>query len=59
MPTVDDVETGNDVSEEVDRLVLSIARLIGRQMARDDHAASIPANDNGEHRAHGQEPDTE
>jgi hypothetical protein len=33
-------------SERLDKVVLSIARLIGRRMARDDFNASQPANDN-------------
>jgi hypothetical protein len=33
-------------SERLDKVVLSIARLIGRRMARDDFNAPQPANDN-------------
>ncbi|AZN73297.1 hypothetical protein D5400_20165 [Georhizobium profundi] len=33
-------------SERLDKVVLSIARLIGRRMAREDFNASQPANDN-------------
>ncbi|PRD43037.1 hypothetical protein C5748_12535 [Phyllobacterium phragmitis] len=33
-------------SERLDAVVLSIARLIGRQMAREDFAALTAANDN-------------
>lgn len=33
--------------EHLDRVVIDIARLIGRQMARADHAARVAANDNG------------
>lgn len=35
-----------DASGQLDAVVLSIARLIGRQMAREDFAALIAANDN-------------
>ena len=35
-----------DASEKLDAVVLSIARLIGRQMAREEFAARIAANDN-------------
>ncbi len=35
-----------DASQRLDTVVLSIARLIGRQMARDDFAALVAANDN-------------
>lgn len=35
-----------DACERLDAVVLSIARLIGRQMAREDFAARIAANDN-------------
>jgi hypothetical protein len=39
--------SGNaDASERLDAVVLSIARLIGRQMAREDFASRIAANDN-------------
>lgn len=33
-------------SERLDKVVLSIARLIGRRMAREDFTAPQPANDN-------------
>ncbi|UJW75078.1 hypothetical protein [Rhizobium sp. SL42] len=32
--------------EHLDRVVIDIARLIGRQMARADHAERVAANDN-------------
>ena len=35
-----------DVSERLDRVVLTIARLIGRQIAREHFAALQTANDN-------------
>lgn len=35
-----------DASERLDAVVLSIARLIGRQMAREEFAALTAANDN-------------
>ena len=35
-----------EASEQFDAVVLSIARLIGRQMAREDFAALVAANDN-------------
>ncbi|REG46404.1 hypothetical protein ATH84_101521 [Paracoccus versutus] len=35
-----------DVSERLDRVVLTIARLIGRQMAREHFEALQAANDN-------------
>lgn len=44
--------------EDLDRVVIDIARLIGRQMARADHAARMAANDNGDNRA-GREPEAE
>lgn len=44
--------------EHLDRVVLDIARLIGRQVARADHAARVAANDNGDNRA-GREPEAE
>lgn len=40
-----------DAAERLDTVVLSIARLIGRQMAREDFAARIAANDNQAGRA--------
>ncbi|MFN7091635.1 MAG: hypothetical protein ACK4P4_13875 [Allorhizobium sp.] len=43
---------------DLDRVVIDIARLIGRQMARADHAARVAANDNADNRA-GREPEAE
>ncbi|WP_425647708.1 hypothetical protein [Agrobacterium leguminum] len=40
-----------DASEKLDAAVISIARLIGRQMARDDFVALQAANDNRNRRA--------
>lgn len=51
-------ETRRAAGEHLDRVVLDIARLIGRQMAREDHAARVAANDNGDNRA-GREPEVE
>lgn len=45
--------------EDLDRVVIDIARLIGRQMAREDHAARVAANDNGDNRAGRDEPEAE
>lgn len=45
--------------EHLDRVVIDIARLIGRQMARADHAARMAANDNGNTRAGRAEPEAE
>ena len=44
----DDLNFGGEAAapERLDGIVLSIARLIGRQMAREDFAARIAANDN-------------
>lgn len=44
---------------DLDRVVIDIARLIGRQMARADHAARVAANDNGDNRAGRDEPEAE
>ncbi|RCS22079.1 hypothetical protein DUT91_20410 [Phyllobacterium salinisoli] len=44
--TPDGQNVGADASERLDAVVLSIARLIGKQMAREDFAARIAANDN-------------
>ena len=42
-----DVEGDDDVSEHLDAVVLSIARLIGRRMAREDYEKALQAaNDN-------------
>lgn len=45
--------------ELLDRLVIDMARLIGRQLAREDHAARVAANDNGNCRAGRDEPEAE
>lgn len=45
--------------EHLERVVIDIARLIGRQMARADHAARMAANDNGNTRAGRDEPEAE
>lgn len=45
--------------EDLDRVVLDIARMIGRQMARADHAARVAANDNGDNRVGRDEPEAE
>lgn len=45
--------------EHLDRVVIDIARMIGRQMARADHAARVAANDNGNSRAARDEPEAE
>ena len=34
-------------AEHLERVVIDIARMIGRQMARADHAERVAANDNG------------
>ncbi len=44
---------------DLDRVVIDIARLIGRQMARADHAERVAANDNGDTRAGRGEPEAE
>lgn len=44
---------------DLDRVVIDIARLIGRQMARADHAARVAANDNGNTRMGRDEPEAE
>ncbi|MFN7023388.1 MAG: hypothetical protein ACK4QP_02460 [Pseudorhizobium sp.] len=51
-------ETHRAAGEHLGRVVIDIARLIGRQMARADHAARVAANDNGDNRA-GREPEAE
>jgi hypothetical protein len=51
-------ETRRATGDHLDRVVIDIARLIGRQMARADHAARVAANDNGGNRA-GREPEAE
>jgi hypothetical protein len=45
--------------EHLERVVIDIARLIGRQMARADHAARVAANDNGDNLAGREEPEAE
>ncbi|AYM80358.1 hypothetical protein G6L67_04250 [Agrobacterium tumefaciens] len=52
-PAPDGQENGckTDASAKLDAAVISIARLIGRQMARDDFAALQAANDNRNRRA--------
>lgn len=45
--------------EHLDRVVIDIARLIGRQIARSDHAARVEANDNGGDRMGRDEPEAE
>lgn len=43
----DEENAGDDAAERLDAVVLSIARLIGRRMAREDHANTMrAANDN-------------
>lgn len=51
-------ETPRATGEHLERVVIDIARLIGRQMARSDHAARVAANDNGDSRV-GREPEAE
>ncbi|PYE85228.1 hypothetical protein [Phyllobacterium leguminum] len=46
LPDGQEGESKADAAEKLDEVVLSIARLIGRQMAREDFAARIAANDN-------------
>jgi hypothetical protein len=53
-------EARRATGEHLDRVVIDIARLIGRQMARADHAARVAANDNGRDcRAGKDEPEAE
>jgi len=40
-------ETGRQTREQVDRVVLTIARLIGRRIAREQFASLSAPNDNG------------
>jgi hypothetical protein len=55
----DSVEDARSATgEHLERVVIDIARLIGRQMARADHAARVAANDNGGNRAD-REPEAE
>lgn len=53
------VEPRRATGEILERVVIDIARLIGRQMARADHAARVAANDNGDDRASKDEPEAE
>ena len=52
-------ETHRATGEHLERVVIDIARLIGRRMARADHAVSVAANDNGDNRAGREEPEPE
>jgi hypothetical protein len=52
-------ESRRAAGEHLERVVIDIARLIGRQMARADHAARVAANDNGDNRAGRDEPEAE
>lgn len=52
-------ETRRATGEHLERVVIDIARLIGRQMAREDHAAWVAANDNGDNRSGRDEPEAE
>ncbi|MCY1665849.1 hypothetical protein [Rhizobium sp. SL86] len=52
-------ETRRTAGEHLDRVVIDMARLIGRQMAREDHAARVAANDNGDNRTARDEPEAE
>lgn len=52
-------ETRRATGENFERVVIDIARLIGRQMARADHAARVAANDNGDNCAGRDEPEAE
>ncbi|WP_265975040.1 hypothetical protein [Brucella intermedia] len=45
-PDDEATERKADAAERLDAVLLSIARLIGRQMAREDFAAFTAANDN-------------
>ena len=51
--------SGSVVAVRVDRVVLDIARLIGRHMAREAFEAALAANDNrpGRREGEGREPD--
>ncbi|WP_186400881.1 hypothetical protein [Stappia sp. P2PMeth1] len=47
LPDGQEAGSGTDVSERLDAVVLSIARLIGRRMAREDFEKAMrAANDN-------------
>lgn len=52
-------EARRATGEHLDQVVINIARLIGRQMARADHAARMAANDNGDNRSGRDEPEAE
>lgn len=52
-------ETHRATGEKLERVVIDIARLIGRQMARADNAARVAANDNCDNRAGRDEPEAE
>lgn len=52
-------EPGRAAGEHLERVIIDIARMIGRQMARADHAARVVANDNGDSRACRDEPEAE
>ncbi|NSY70279.1 hypothetical protein G6L35_22810 [Agrobacterium tumefaciens] len=52
-------EMRRTAGEHLDRVAIDIARLIGRQMARADHAARVAANDNGDNRVGRDEPEAE
>lgn len=52
-------ETRRATRVDLDRVVIDIARLIGRQMARADHAARVAANDNDNSREGRDEPEAE
>ena len=52
-------ETRRTAGEHLERVVIDVARLIGRQMARADHATLMAANDNGISRAGRDEPEVE
>lgn len=56
-PSGQDAGRGADASEQLDKVVLSIARLIGRHMAREDFEKAMRApNDNKPKSDNGQEP---
>lgn len=52
-------EARRATGEHLERVVIDIARLIGRQMARADPAAPVAANDNGDNRVGRDEPEAE
>lgn len=47
-PDGQDAAHGGDASERLDRVVFTIARLIGRQIAREHFVALQAANDNNQ-----------